>query len=480
MPMRLLDPADPGLPREGENGGDPAELLGFALRAVRRRTRLALGVFLAGLSVVAAYYAVATPRYRAETRVLAQRQQAFPSIARANVAEDQPTRAAWELIHRRENLVELIRLAGLLEKAPKLGPLDRAWNAIVRLTGGSPDEDDPVEQLVLVLDRQLKVESGDVTIGIALDWPNPQQAYRIVDGAMQNFLEARHVQEVTALDEAVAILRARAAGLRAELAQTTEETRLALAQAGARAAPLFPSPIPTAPLAAPRQQPDEELVRLTSMLEAKQRAIADVEEFRRRRLAELMAQYDSRRAVYTEDHPDMVKLRLDITALNRDSSQLTTLRAEERHLRDEYRERLARPQREEAPVPVEAAHAPFEVVRRPVAEPSPATIEQSERVRDARHRYEEVMDSINQAQVELDTARSAFGHRYQIIWPVQVPKKPVSPKPLNVFGAGGLASIVLALLAAVVVEWGSGTLLDRWQIERGLGLEVLGEIRRDG
>jgi uncharacterized protein involved in exopolysaccharide biosynthesis len=489
MPTRPLDPADPGVPREDQTSPGPVDLLRYAGKAVRRRLRFALGVFLAGLCVVAAYYAVATPRYRAEARVLAQRQQAIASLARANVTEEQPTRAASELIHQRENLVDLIKLAGLLEKPPKLGPLDRAWNDIVRFTGAARDEDDPVEQLVLVLDRQLKVTAGDATIGIELDWPNPQQAYVIVDGALQNFLEVRHVQEVAALDEAIAILRSRAARLRAELAQATDETRRALEQAAVRAAPRpriaipTPTPSPTpVPATGPQRQPlDEDLARVKSMLESRQRAIADVEEFRRRRLAELTVQYDSKRAVYTEDYPEMVKLRLDIAALDRDSSQLTALRAEERKLRDEYEALGARqpPQQPQLPLPQrDPALAPIEVVQPPVVGATPANIEQSERVRDARHRYEQVMESLNQAQVELDTARSAFSHRYKVTWPAQVPKRPVSPKPLKVLGIGGIASLVLALLGAVLAEWRAGQVLDRWQIEGGLGLPILGQVRR--
>jgi uncharacterized protein involved in exopolysaccharide biosynthesis len=442
-------------------------------------------VFLAGLCVVGAYYAVATPRYRAEARILAQRQQAIASLARANLTEEQPTRAASELIHQRENLVDLIKLAGLLEKPAKLGPLDRAWNEIVRLTGGARDEEDPVEQLVRVLDRHLKVEAGETTIGVELDWPNPQQAYLIVDGALQNFLEVRHVQEVTALDEAIAILRSRAARLHAELAQATDETRRALEQAAVRAAPrsriVIPTPTPTStPAPGPqRQASDEELARVKATLESKQRAIADVEEFRRRRLAELTVQYDSRRAIYTEDYPEMVKLRLDIAALSRDSSQLTALREEERKLRDEYEALGARqPQPPPPPPQREPALAPVEVAQPPVVGASPANIEQSERVRDARHRYEQVMESLNQAQVELDTARSAFSHRYRVTWPAQVPKRPVSPKPLKVLGIGGIASLVLALLGAVLAEWRAGQVLDRWQIEGGLGLPILGQVRR--
>jgi uncharacterized protein involved in exopolysaccharide biosynthesis len=329
-----------------------------------------------------------------------------------------------------------------------------------------------LENLVLVLDKQLKVETREATISIQFDWPNPQQAYRIVAGALQNFLEVRHVQEVTALDENIAILRGRATTLRAELAQVTEETRRGAMLAGPRPPIGKPSMASAAP---ERQTASEELVRLRSMLEAKQRATHDVEDFRRRRLAELMAQYESKRTVYTEDHPELVNLRRDIEALNHDSAQLIALRAEERELREKTQAMNAE---EKAGPPVAAASPGEPRAAQPSAgEGTNTAVEKSERVREARRRYEDVEESVGRAQLELETARSVFKYRYQIIWPVQLPKKPVSPNPLKVFGIGGFASLVLALLAAVALDWRSGKLLERWQIERQLGLPIIGQVR---
>lgn len=468
MPTNQFDPVDldPGA-REGTGGPVPADYLLFALGAVRRRRRVTIGVLLACLSVITLYYFLQTPRYRAETRILAQRQQSLPSIIRSNVAEDRPTRAAWEIIHRRENLVELIKLAGLLESRPKEKPLERVRQATTSVMEALSAEDDPLEALILRLDRRLKVEAGEVTIDIELDWPDPKQAYLIVEGALQNFLEARHVQEVTALDETIAILLGRATVLRTELAKVTEETRRAVMQDATH-------PPGAAPWANTAPQPgSEDLVRLRSMLDAKERSIGDLEEFRRRRLAELHAQYESRRSVYAEGHPEMVNLRLDIAALTRDSPQIAALRVEQRRLREDYQARLAK-----EPAPRAAAHASTELAPRPIGEGSNAAVEQAEPVREARNRYKDVMESVNRAQLELDTARSAFKHRYKVIWPTQVPKKPISPNPWKVFGAGGLASLLLAFLTAAFLDWRSGRVLERWQVERGLGLPILWERSR--
>ena len=294
----------------------PVDYFLFIMRAGRRHPRVAIRVLLAGIGLLSGYFAWKTPQYRVETRILAQRQQSLPSIVRSNVAEDSPTRAAWEIIHSRENLVALIKQAGLLEAAPKVDLLERIRLSNSAATKSQSLGSDLLDKLVILLDCRLKVEAGEVTIAIEIDWPDARQAYRIVDGAPQSFLEARHVQEVTALDEPIATLEGRAAMLRDELASEVDAARrTALRDAGRTA----PATMPPQPL----QPTSEELVRLKSMLDAKERAIADVEEFRRRRLADPQAQYDARRAVYSEMHPELINLRQDIASLTGDSPQIT-------------------------------------------------------------------------------------------------------------------------------------------------------------
>jgi len=448
---------------DGEDGGAqrspairPLDWAGFVLRSARRRPLLVVSILLCGSAALPCYYFLKRPMYRAETRILAQRQQSLPSIVRPNVGEDQPTRAAWELIHRRDNLLALAKQTNLVDEivnSPEKTPVGRGLSVLGR--GG---REDPVEELVILLDKKLKVATGDGTVTIEIDWPDPQQAYRLVEGALQNFLEARHLQEITALDEGISLLQGRSAILREQLTAVVEETRREVAQ-DARSTRVA---VPSTP--AVRNPESEEAARLRSLLEAKGRAISDVEEFRRRRLADLQAQYDARRAVYSEAHPEMMTLRQDIDALSRESPQIAALREEERKLRSDYEAR--RP----------SAPAPAMSVFRPPAEGVNALVEQNERVRDARFQHQQMLERVNAAQLELDTARAAFKYRYNIIWPTQVPRRPVSPNPLKVFGAGGLSVVLLAFLAAAFFEWRAGRVVERWQIERGLGLPWLGNV----
>jgi uncharacterized protein involved in exopolysaccharide biosynthesis len=345
--------------------------------------------------------------------------------------------------------------------------MQRLWRAILR--GPAQVDDDPMEGLVLRLDKQLLVTTSGGTVDIEVDWPDAQQAYRLVEAAVQNFLEARHLQEITAIDETISLIQGRVATMRKQLddviaevsQQERRQVRSALATPGGRVAEALPP------------QASQELVRLKSMLDAKERAIGDVEEFRRRRLADLQAQLDAQRAIYSDAHPNIITLRRDIDALNRDSPQIGALREDERRLRQEY---LARAAAENVrPVPAVSSSpgaAP------PVIVPRGGAVDENERVREARYRYQQMVERMNQAELELDASRAAFKYRYDVIWPAQVPKQPVSPNPIKVFGVGGLVLLVLTLAVVTWLDWRSGLVLERWQVERELDVPVLADLSR--
>lgn len=448
----------------GADGGDEVEPLGptpldwalLVLRAPRRRKLLFSAVLVTGFAAVFGVYRLATPVYRVEAKILAQEQRILPSNFQMGPG-DNPARTAWEVIHRRDNVLALIKSAKLLEQQPpQNGPI---WKR------PAPEGSDPLDDLVNRLDRRLLVttEEGG-TITVSLDWHDPEQAYAIVDGVLQNFIEARHVQEVTAIDEVLSVLRARAANAKDQLDRVTEEVRreAAAADRGGR-----PATTPAAPRGA-----SDELIRLKSLLESKERAIEDVEEFRRRRLADLHAQLDEKRATYSEAHPSVIQLTQDIEALAKESPQVVSLQEQAAKLRKEYHGRLAQETAAAADASPAAARAA------PRARSPETPIEEDERVRDVRSQYQQIVERVNAAQLELDAVRAAFKYRYNVVWPPQIPRDPISPKPLKVFGAGFLAVIMLAFVLATLPDVLHGRIVERWQIERGLGITVLAELEK--
>jgi uncharacterized protein involved in exopolysaccharide biosynthesis len=435
----------------------------FVLGAARRRPWTFILVLLLGLGSTTAYYVLKTPVYYVEARILAQRQQALPSMIRTAGADEAPTRTASEFVHQRENLLALIREANLLPSAPS-APADGPRGVASRVLGGGEDED-PMNTLVVRLDRALKVTTGDGVITISIEWNDPQQAYHLVEMALQNFLEARQVQDITAFDEAISLMQGRVAVLRQQVDR--EEARETGTSSPAE--PLPDGASSRAPSPRTQQPQTEELARLKSMVDAKERAVRDMEDARRRRLSELQAQLDERRGVYSDAHPNVIALRREIESFGTESKQLVSLREEEAQLRQEYAARLAAEPRPTLravntyrPLPVMAGRA--------------SGGPESDRLREARGQYQNMLSRVNEAQLALDTARAAFKHRYTVIRPAEVPRSPYSPKAIKVFGLGGAMAFLLAVLAAALPDLTSGRILERWQLERTLDLPVLADF----
>jgi uncharacterized protein involved in exopolysaccharide biosynthesis len=427
----------------------------LAMNSAHRRKTVAVTVFLLALSATLAFVLTKKPVYRVYTTILAQRSSALPSAARA-MFEELPTRSAWEVVHRRENLVALVKATNLAGSAPFPDDVDLRTR-IKRALGLGKTTDaalDPVDRLVLVLDKELEVTTDEGTITIKLDWPDPRQAHSIVQAALQNFLEARHLQEVTAIDEIISVLRGRAAVLRKNLDDVMADVQ--------RRRPV----VARAPSGALAPQPSEELVRLQSLLASKQRAIEDVENFRRRRIADVDAQLQQALNAFSDAHPTVIALRQEYAAVSRESPQIATLREEELKLRAQVSARAAR----------EGTSAT------PTAAPAPAldTLRTSEdpRVIEARAQYEQLNARLGAAQVELDAARAAFKYRYNVVWPPQVPDAPYGNSRVEIALAGLIASFCAAIFAAAIPDVVRGRILQRWQVERSLDLPVLGEIRR--
>ncbi len=449
---------------DGRSGPQPMDWAVLFLRSALRRKVLFLSVLVMCCAGVFGYYKWKRPMYQVEAKIFAQRTSIVPASVRP-ATDDAPTRTAWELIHRRENLIALVKAASLLEAAPPENVRDRL--------SLRQNRDDPLDRMVKILDKMLVVIPEEGTITVSLTWPDPQQAYRVVDAALQNFIEARHVQEVTAIDEIISVLRARAAKAKEQLDLVTDQVRRESAEGYRESVAVTPRPT-----ALPRG-PSEELVRIKSMLDAKVRAIEDVEEFRRRRLADLHAQLDEKRNTYSDAHPAVLQLKQDIEALTKESSQVLGLRAEEIQLRQQYQARLDKEGISESAAAAAAGQPSVghgTVVRPPRAAQTP--VEDDERVRDARFQYQQIVERVNGAQLELDAVRAAFKYRYNVIWPPQVPTDPISPNPVKIFGAGLLAALFFAFVAAAAPDLRSGRIVERWQVERGLELPILGEVTR--
>jgi uncharacterized protein involved in exopolysaccharide biosynthesis len=469
-----------------------SELGGLILRAPLRRRRLAGIVFgIAALGCVVT--AVVVPRsYAVDTKILTQRNLVMPSLGNPRrsvpMDSDAPTRAAADVIRGRENLVAIIEEANLVqrweaERPPLLRWKDRAVSAFTPpLT-----QEDRVRGLVSVLEKSLFVQADDATIRISIEWSHPQTAYEIVYLAQRNFFAGRSAVEVAVIADTIGILTVEADRQREAVdvafAEVVKLRREALEpdQAPAPAASPPVAPIRRVVQTARAAQPD---ARIASQLDEKRRAIRAIEDPRQQRIAELEARRNRLLMTYTEVHPDVIQVDAELRSLSAVPPTLAELRREEKDLVARLGE-LAAP---------DASRPLTRVIARPAAaapaargtpaqealvrEDEPELASAKMKLQAATRRYEDLMDRIDSARIELQAAQAAFKYRYVVVEPPEVPREPARATT-GVLAAGGLLlSALLAFFAAGAKDLVSGRFVEPWQVRRKLSIPILADVER--
>lgn len=481
LPLRAPEPSEPPPIVDVEL---VRRWLGFTFHAVKRHRLRALAVFalVAGTAGLALW---GLPRnYHVEAKLLAQPNLVMPALGNPGRAipgdADEPTRAASETVMRRENLVELIRATNLVDEwEQRRAPALRLKDALIRMVKGQPKREEKIDALVGLLEKRLLVYTSDRTVNIVIDWPDAEMAYRIVDAAQQNFLEARHASEVASITEAIEILQSHADTVRGAVDEAYDNFRnLQRNDRQAGAVILPPRPRRTSPAPPP---PSREVEQLKAQLAAKQRAATDLEDFRKRRLSELQSDLASQRATYGPRHPVILALQQSIDQLQQESPQLSLLKQDIRRLEAEIAERLpsgsaeSRSSLESRDRPRERdAYADRERDR----QISPGLELAEERLRAVQGKYDELQGRIDSARIELDTARAAFKYRYSVVTPAQIPRRPTRPNVPVGLVAGIAAGLLLAIISALHADLAGGRITEPWQLEHALHVPVLAEVSR--
>jgi hypothetical protein len=330
-----------------------------------------------------------------------------------------------------------------------------------------------------MLEKRLVVSAaaswqGEGTVSIGVEWPDAVMAHTIVEAAQQSFIEARHISELSNIAEAIAILEGHSELMREEVEEAAEALGKARSGRNARSIPA-PAPVPAAP--AKPARPSEASMQLKSIIDAKQRAIDDLEDFRRKRLLELQARLSEQKSIYSENHPIVVDLAQSVRSMSNESPQVSVLRREMNELRGEYQRRGG-----DAGDKHLFSNLPSELgVRVEVSErvlESPDEISKQTMLHQALSKYTALLDRIDSAKIEMDTARAAFKYRYSVFWPARIPTKPAKPKVPLVLGGGLVAGLLLALFASTAADVMSRRVLEPWQIERDLSIPILGRVSR--
>ena len=479
-------PRDDGAEEEG--GFDPGrivEYLSYTGRALRLHPRLAAAVFVAVAGATFGLVSLMPKRYHVASTLLAQNNQVIAALgnpSRVFPREDvAPTRSVSETVTSHDNLVALVKQAGLVERWKQRFGLRVRLRATINRVLGRRDlsDDELVDALVFLLQTNLVAWSADNRVVIGVTWDDPDTAVRIVEAAQQNFMERRHVTDTGLISESISILEGHLAAARQEVDAAMAVAR-GKRQEAARSGASF-MPYPSFAPQAPGKSGDQELLRLRVLLESKRRAVRDLEEFRQRRLGELQAQLAEQKAVYAESHPVILNLRQSVEALGQDSPQLAALRRELQDFEAQYAAKGGKPSDFADESAAEPRFIPTIIApeRDSRENRDPAEDYAQSRLGAAITRYNTLVDRMANARMELDAARAAFKYRYMVVEPPRPPQKPLGgAKTMAMLGAGLVAAFLLAIAVAVGAEARAGLIVQSWQVERALGLRVLAELPR--
>jgi uncharacterized protein involved in exopolysaccharide biosynthesis len=489
---------------------------GFVLRSVLRHPLLAASTIMLVIGLTVAALLIVPKSYHVETRLLAQRNAVMAALSNPGRAipwdADAPTRAAADTVLRRDNLIALITQTDLIRERERRRPTVlrlKDW-LIATLTRHTMTPDEKLDALIGTLEARMKVDAGPVgdgTVTISLDWPDPEMAYRLVQGAQQTFLEARQVAETAAIGESIAILERYSTSLHSdidraltELNRAQEKGKPALVPrsrvALARRAPVTAVPAIAASLGVPQLndaiEKDPDLKRVKISLEAKRQELTRLVDTRQRQLNDLRTRLSQLKAVYTSNNPTVQGVEQNIAALSNDQPQEMALASQIEELQADYDKRVAdatdtqiKSELTRRSAHAAAAAVGAQSVPEPVVDPAPAELAKIDpssefatlRLRSELNQFESVLERTDGARIELAVSQAAFKYRYTIVRPAQVPRQPSWPNTRLVLASGFFVSLLLALVVTVSRDLLSNCILESWQIERRLGLTVLGTLR---
>jgi uncharacterized protein involved in exopolysaccharide biosynthesis len=482
--------------------------LAFTWRAIRRR-KLMIALLSVGVFAMAVAVQAVLPRvYNCQSTIMVQ------ASGNLNPIDERGAfRGAGDIIRRKENVLKIIRATDLVRRSSEDRSTIQRLKDLVRGPREPGKIEDAEQALIYVLQSSLWVKQEGDTLIFGVDWSNPEIAASLVSEAQKVFLDARHVVEISTIQERMAIMDGHAIKVRKEIDAIADQikgikndkaaAKVARTPAPAGSAPAVAAvaPAPRPPrikvaTAVPSAVPDadltsrkEQLVTLKDELEQKKRALKELKDQRSQELVRAQAQMQELLTKYTPAHPEVVRLQRTIDTLQDSTPRAAPLEAEIATLNAKIKD-LERPP-DVAPTTVVARVRDTGGGRStsaPKAEALPAEILQlldneaetdpaiTVQLQGAISKYATLRDSIRTAQVELDTAQAAFNHRYKIIAPAEPPLKPIKPNVLGIVAGGFIGGIVVALLVAMLLELRKGKIVERWQVYQ-MKLPILAELR---
>jgi uncharacterized protein involved in exopolysaccharide biosynthesis len=414
----------------------------FGLAALRRRWLVVL-LLLALFTAVGVAAARMLPRvYTTETRLLTKKNYTMAALAAparsVPLGSEAPAQSAAELVLQRDALVQIVVRAQLAQSwETNAPPLMRAKQALRARIKGPLSEAELQDALVGLLRQQLRVQvdEGEV-ITIRASWWNADDALAIVNEALTAFLASRQRLDVQTIAETEAIL---ARGT-TELQARVEQRLVAFREARDRAVGGS-----TALLARNRNTPAE-LEKLRTELNARQRYRQELERQRDLRIGQLQMQLAEQSATLGERHPDQVAARAALARVLDDDGGVAQARVQEDELERAFSARGGNA----AGLSTVAGSDLIDAPANPDEDAS--VIYARALLRIDMDDYQDMVSRLNNARIELETARAAFGYRYMVTQPAERPREADGPNALMIIVGGLMAGVMTGVAAALSLE----------------------------
>jgi len=451
-----------------------ADYARFVARSLRRHRVGAVITAVVTLTAITGT-ALAWPKtYQIDGRLLVQSSSLVSTLVNpdraVNRASGAPTMAAEEIVESRDNLLALMASTDLLARWAQNRPAPlRAKDWFFALLRGPQPEEHRLDAMAGLLEDRLEVGTNEEgTVGFVLKWPDPEMGRQLVEGAMKSFLEHRRVNESAIITDSIAILDKTASAIESQITATLEQVRPQRLGTSVprRRAVLLPSAN-----TGPSAEATVRLARLRSALEERQQEVARLEGARTQQLAEAQARLSAALTIYTEGHPTVVALKQTVGRLAGEPPELVAARREARTLAVDYdalstnvgaltasaeQERLLSQLYAATPA------ASMDLIQPVFGDADPVGL----RLKNQLAELAMVQARASAARAELASAQAGFKYQYSVVRPPQLPRAPIAPNVLAIFGAGVVASLLLAVAFAVGADLASGRAIEAWQVER--------------
>jgi uncharacterized protein involved in exopolysaccharide biosynthesis len=450
--------------------GELRDYAGFVGRSVRRRWKLAAAILVLFVAATAAVTWLLPRRYHVEGRLFAMPVEGTPGAVRSATGE--PTglaQGAAEVILTHQNLVALMAELDLPARwEAARPPLLRSWDQLKHALGAKElDKEARDRVLIGYLQKRLVVQAKGPDVIISFDWAEPRTAFEVVGSSQKKFLVVRRAAELIPLERKVSTIEASAA-----LAQRRIDELVERIDEAARAKRVGARSSTVRGLQAEgrfRDLPDQRLARQRMQIISRRKAVAELEDVRRKRLSELNATLAEQRAVLGPGNPAVLDSEDKIRSLERDDAAVEALKTEEQRLLAEF----VRDGGKE----VELASEPAQIWPAELKDDEEPIAYGKARIAMELSNLQHLLGQAAEAQVVLASARASFDSRYMVVIPAEEPDEPVAPKTGLLLLAGLLGGALLAVLGAVTANLRGSAIRESWQVERQLDLPVLAEVR---